>query len=166
MPGDSRMTHPLAIPLTQGQFAAVDEADFESVSRHSWCFDQGYAWAKIDGRKESLHAYLMRPCAGMQVDHINQNGLDNRRCNLRVVEQRDNCWNREGVPGSTSSFKGVSWDRRRLKWVATIRIRGRNKNLGRFESEVEAARAYDAAALKHSPDTAYLNFPLQEASGK
>lgn len=86
------------IPLNRGKFALVDEADFADVSRFTWwCSDNGYARRAL--RKDecgnsdlriSLHRHLMRPEDGLVVDHINSDGLDNRRSNLRVVTQREN----------------------------------------------------------------------------
>lgn len=154
---------PIGVPLTKGHFAIVDAEDADAVLRHSWCFDNGYAWAKINKRKVALHVFLAQPDEGFWVDHISRNGLDNRRENLRVVSPQENAWNKPSLFGSTSRFKGVSWDASRGRWRAGIRINDKLKFLGRYNTEEEAARAYDAAVLEHAPDSAFLNFP-REAS--
>jgi len=91
------------------------------------------------------------------IDHINLNGLDNRLENLRVVTRSANGQNCSSK-GGTSQYKGVCWDRKYKKWKAEITIDRRNKFLGYFDIEPEAAVAYDAAALECHGELAYLNF--------
>jgi hypothetical protein len=93
-----------------------------------------------------------------QTDHINGNGLDNRRCNLRPVTSQQNRANQRKTRG-TSQFKGVYLRRRERNWEAAIKVNRRRIYLGTFSSEVEAARAYDAAARHHFGEFAALNFP-------
>jgi hypothetical protein len=92
------------------------------------------------------------------VDHINRDKLDDRWCNLRLATRSQNSANVALRPNSTSGFIGVTFDKARDKWRAQIRIAGRKVNLGRFASAEEAARAYDAAALKEFGEFAELNF--------
>jgi len=101
---------------------------------------------------------------GLEADHINHNGLDNRRCNLRVCTRQQNQMNKRAMRGS-SKFKGVFWHSHAKKWGACITLQGRNKYIGVFISEIDAARAYDRYAAEHFGEFAYLNFPqLQSAS--
>lgn len=82
------------------------------------------------------------------MDHINGNVLDNRKCNLRVCTKRQNYANssKPNTP-SYSKYKGVTWDKSRNKWFAQINVRPNKYNLGRFESEIDAAKAYNRRRL-------------------
>lgn len=95
----------------------------------------------------------------MEVDHINGDGLDCRRGNLRLCTSQGNNQNRRKTKAYTSRFKGVSLDRSRNQWRATIKLNRKLKYLGRFESQRAAAHAYDIAAIKLFGEFARLNFP-------
>jgi AP2 domain/HNH endonuclease len=95
----------------------------------------------------------------MHVDHINGNGLDNRRTNLRPATSAENARNRRSQRGSSSPYKGVSWIRSRRNWRANLRVGDRLIHLGSYTDPADAARAYDAAALKYFGEFARLNFP-------
>src|SRR5678815_2653841 len=90
------------------------------------------------------------------VDHKNGNGLDNRRENLRVCTQAENLANMRKHRG-VSRYKGVTWDSSRRRWLAQIKNHGPNVNLGRYDSEVDAAHAYNEAALRLKGEYALLN---------
>jgi hypothetical protein len=93
------------------------------------------------------------------VDHRNRNGLDNRRENLRPSTNSQNLGNRIGSPNSSSKYKGVHWDSTRGKWRTQAQHDGKTYRLGRFDSEEEAAAAYDRKALELWGEFALLNFP-------
>lgn len=96
---------------------------------------------------------------GLVVDHINHNGLDNRRRNLRIVTAKQNSWNMRSAKGrGTSNYKGVGWVKNKRKWRASISIDNKPKHLGYFEDEKKAAAAYDKAAKEHRGEFAVLNF--------
>jgi hypothetical protein len=99
----------------------------------------------------------------LQVDHINRNGLDNRRENLRVCTHQQNQMNRPSRGGS-SSYKGVDWRTSHNKWRASIKLNQKKKFLGHFQTELEAAQAYDAAAIILHGEFALLNFPRASLS--
>jgi hypothetical protein len=150
------------IPLTGGLFAIVDAADYEWLNKHNWrAFGTSagyYAYREVKGRAVFMHRLIMNAPRGMVVDHINANKHDNRRCNLRLCTQAENVRNKRKSHG-TSRFKGVWWHRARRKWIAVICHKGKNTILGRFDDEVEAAKAYDRAARERFGAFAYLNFP-------
>lgn len=147
------------IPLGNGLFAAVDAADREEISRHKWrAFRQGrkvYAMCTNRRRSVFMHRMLMRPRKGHVVDHKDGNGLNNCRDNLRECTRRQNCANRG--PCGASRFVGVY--RRRDKWRAVIRYRGKLLHIGTFNDEVQAAKARDRKAWELNGEFAYLNFP-------
>lgn len=108
---------------------------------------------QADGaRDQYMHAMLM---GRTLVDHINHNGLDNRRANLRLVTKAQNAANSRNRRDSRSGLKGVSWRPHAGKWAAKIK----HQHLGYFTSAEEAALAYDAAALTEFGEFACLNFP-------
>lgn len=153
-----------AVPLSRGKFAMVDAEDYARVMRYSWYAEQHYglwyAMRKEGGRTVRMHREIMGAPGGKVVDHINHDGLDNRRCNLRVCTHRENIRNQRGQRGRSSRYKGVSLDGRLGKWRAQLWHEGRHHYLGVYASEVEAARAYDAKARELYGAFAYLNFRL------
>ena len=151
------------IPLTKGKVAIVDAADYEWLSRYKWqALDFGgriYASRAAPGRgRISMHRAIMKPPKGMVVDHINGNGLDNRRCNLRICTFAQNCANRRPQRNRASPYKGVA-PGRNGKATAQIGYRGEIMWLGTFDDEIEAAKAYDRKAYELHGEFAYLNFP-------
>ncbi|UCD51637.1 MAG: HNH endonuclease [Phycisphaerales bacterium] len=147
------------IALTDGHYTLVDAADYEALNQYNWRFYNGYA-ARQQGRKTIyMHRQIMDPPQGMMVDHVNRNKLDNRCANLRVCTRRENILNQAGKRTSRSRFKGVEYRKGRDKCVARIRFNGQRLWLGTFDDEVEAARAYDRAAVECFGEFAHLNFP-------
>jgi hypothetical protein len=96
-----------------------------------------------------------------EVDHINGDGLDNRRMNLRASSRAENMRNTRKPRNNTSGFKGVCWDRDHARWRSYIQINGRLLYLGLFDDLEVAARAYDTAARAHFGAFAALNFPAE-----
>jgi len=143
------------IKLTLGQVALVNDADYEKISEYNWYATRAttkwrqkfYATRKRPGDSKRRNIYMHRDIiaapAGMQVDHINGNPLDNRRANIRIVTNRVNHQNRKKPV--TSKYPGVCWSRYYGKWVAQICVNGKGKHLGYFRKEREAAEAYQAA---------------------
>jgi hypothetical protein len=149
------------IPITGGLYAYVDAADYEVISRHHWrLVGGGYAGRYEKGKCVLMHRQLMNPPKGMVVDHVSGNRLDNTRNNLHVCTPAENCRNRPKRRGSSSVYLGVYWVKQRNKWMAVICLGGkRNRTIGYFDDETDAARAYDRAAVVHFGEAARLNFP-------
>ncbi len=154
------------IKLSRGREAIVDDADYDLVNQHIWYayFNNGiwYAATYIDHKQVLMHRFLMPGVA--LVDHINGDGLDNRRCNLRASTKSQNMANSPKRANPTSSrFKGVSRDKNSGKFRAYIYKDGKQITLGSFEpdQEEDAARAYDAKAKELYQEHAYLNFPME-----
>lgn len=150
------------IPLTKGRFAIVDCADYEHLSLFKWhLFESNrnlYATRTHRRRNIFMHRFIINAPKGSIVDHINRNGLDNRRENLRIVTNRQNCWNSaRGINTGSSKYKGVRWSSHDQRWRATIGHNGKNLHLGNFKDEIEAARAHDTAAKKFRGEFAILN---------
>jgi hypothetical protein len=149
------------IPLTQGKVALVDDEDYERLSCHKWRAlrnkNRWYAMRDGGGRKILMHREIMGAPQGLQVDHIDGNGLNNQSCNLRICTNAENQHNQGVRSSNTSGFKGVSWYKRYRKWQVAIRIDGERKYLGYFSNKVEAARAYDNAAKRYHGEFARLN---------
>lgn len=154
------------IPLTQGKFAIVDDEDYEWLSQHGWHTTKDrktyYAvrWSSKKGGRRNhriwMHREIMKPLANMQIDHVNHNGLDNRKKNLRICTHSDNQHNRKPQPGKSSKHKGVTWHQK--GWQVAITHNGKSIYIGRFHNELEAAKAYDAKAKELFGGFAKTNF--------
>lgn len=151
--------------LTKGKVAFVDDDDYEWLSKQKWYATNNgkkrelwYAKRSFKQRgknkSQTMHVSIMNPGKGFEVDHIDGYGLNNQRSNLRIVTHRINCHNSRHFPG-TSKYKGVSKSDK--KWRAMIRNDGRKIHLGYFETEIEAAKAYDVKAKTIFGDHATLN---------
>ncbi len=153
------------INLSQNKMTIVDDEDFEFLNEWKWHLSSTprhrYAVrnALVNGKKTivRMHRILMGASAEWQVDHKNGNSLDNRRTNLRLCTHSENQRNQKAQCGTSSRFKGVTWDKSRNKWSAKIKVDKKQINLGRFSNEIEAAAAYDLAAIKYHKEFARLN---------
>lgn len=158
------------IRLSQGKYAIVDPDDYPRLSRYKWYTAKGshsfYAtrgqWSgKLKKRLTiMMHREILNVPEGMVADHINHNGLDNRKANLRICTPADNARNARYPKINTSSrYRGVWYNKQTQKWRATIVVNRKRKQIGYFHNEIEAAKAYDEAAKKYYRDFAVLNFP-------
>ena len=174
---DLARLQPGEVPLfgkrARGRIALVDLGDHDLVAGYRWHVREAdpvapgrrptgpyvVADAYLGGGKRrtiTMHALIMgRP----YIDHINSNGLDNRRANLRPATPAQNGANARKNPGKTSKYKGVFWDRWRSCWSAKVMVNRQTLSLGRYAREEDAALAYDIAAREAFGEFALTNFP-------
>lgn len=161
------LTGTMRIPLTRGRFTLVDADDYWRFSSFKFCLQHTqkipYASARVRGPRRFLHRLIMSPRPGRMVDHINHDGLDNRKANLRCCTRQQNGFNRRPLKNTSSKYKGVRRDKRNNKWIAAIRLNYKRTIIGAFDDEIDAAKAYDQHAKKTFGPFAYLNFPDSDA---
>jgi hypothetical protein len=155
------------IPLSQSRVSKVDEEDLDLVGDCSWSFKmsgtKGYAY-RLGPRPERKSVYLHREIgirlfgSCIRIDHVNGDGLDNRRVNLRPASVSQNAQNSQKWRKPTSSkYKGVYFSKANQRWAAMIGLNGRKTFLGYFENEADAASAYNLAAHEMFGQFALLN---------
>lgn len=153
------------IPLTQGMVALVDDDDFDLVSQYKWCARKcrhtyyAVRWIKRPdgtGTQTQLHRAILK--TDKSIDHINRNGLDNRRVNLRPATHSQNQANRLQSIKNRSGYKGVHEGAGKNKWQAEICFQNKRFTLGTHMTPEDAARAYDAKARELFGEYARCNF--------
>ncbi len=154
------------LPLTQGKVALVDDDDYERVAQYKWHAYQarhGRWYAKRHTSRTTgrhtlyLHRFILNVVS--HIDHKNHDGLDNRRCNLRPATRNQNNRNRGMSCRNRIGYKGVRRARNNQRWGALITVNNKQIWLGMFNSQIDAARAYDAKARELHGEFAGLNFP-------
>ena len=151
------------IKLTQGKYAIVDNEDYEKLVKHKWYYcnygKTGYARRadKVTRKTVRMHHEVLPFEKGLMVDHINMNGIDNRKSNLRLVTKSQNMMNSGVRANSTSGYKGVCWAKNYNKWVVHIWKDYKQMFIGHFDDIKKAAKAYNVAAKEHHREYAKLN---------
>lgn len=158
------------IPLTKGMVAIVDTADFDFLSRFNWYAHKSnrtyYAARRATDAEhapgQSRHIFMHQVLCGRGCDHIDRNGLNNTRGNLRPATKSQNSVNCRKVNRKTG-YRGVSINGR-WGYQATVNFGGSRHRAGTFKTKVEAAIAYDRLAKQLHGEFAVLNFPDGEAA--
>lgn len=146
------------IRLSTGDIATVDNADFNWLNQWNWHLSgAGYAMRSELGKSIYMHTLLSNGPKGMDTDHVDGNRLNNSRSNLRVCTRSQNMMNARKQSNNTSGYKGVSWQKNAKKFSAYIQVGGKKKHLGLFTNAIEAAKAYNNAALDHFGGYCRLN---------
>lgn len=147
------------IPLTRGKVALVSDEDYEELSKYTWqaqltTKEHIYATrrANIGVNKYKtvwMHRIIANTPDGFVTDHIDGNGLNNQRENLRVCTQAQNMWNRRANSNNTSGYKGIYWYKTSNKWAALISVNKNYMYLGMYPTKEEAYKVYCDAAEKY-----------------
>lgn len=149
------------ILLTNGDYAVVDDCDYEYLTRWQWSrHEAGYAVSGCAKYRRYMHREVAKrngQDVSQTIDHRDGDKLNNQRHNLRPATYSQNCISRPRNANNKSGYKGVCWDRRWNKWRASIVVNRRQIGCGYFPNAIEAARAYNHAALLHFGEFAYLN---------
>lgn len=155
MSGD--MSH-MIMTFPNGTELLIDTDDYERVSAYTWHrTGRWYAGAYIDHKYIRFHRFLMNAPADLQVDHINLDKFDNRRSNLRFATHKENKRNSGLQSNNTSGCKGAYYYKARNKYIARIKVDGKDIHLGYYSTLLEASNAYDKAALHYFGEFARLN---------
>ena len=151
------------IQLTQGKIALVSDEDYENVNEYKWCASKAgktfYAVRGDNKSTQAMHRFIFGLKNGEKkdVDHIDMNGLNNQRENIRVCSRSENKRNVPPLKNKTSKYKGVFKGKSHSNWQCQITINGVLMHLGSFKDEVEAAKAYNKKAKDFHGEFAQLN---------
>jgi len=141
------------IQLTQGKVALVDDEDFEELNKHKWYAHMGrntfYARTRVKEKQFLMHRLICCVDKIIQIDHIDGNGLNNQKANLRQCNNTQNHQNMKRPSRNTSGYKGVSYNSVAKKYEAYINTNGKKHFIGLFNNPLSAAAAYNAASLKY-----------------
>lgn len=157
------------IELTQDKVALVDDEDYDVLMEHKWCahwnYTKWYAVSRINAKVTKMHKFLLHSEAAyihgkyalLEIDHVDGDGLNNQRNNLRWVSRTENLRNRVANKSSSSQYVGVYFEQYTQRWCAAIKVDGKTFKIGRFDNEYDAALARDKVALDMWGNIAKMN---------
>lgn len=154
----------VSTPKYPDTFALVDDKDYSALVKHKWTavkFRNSstlYVFRGWKGSRQYMHTVILGEKKGLEVDHRDNNGLNNCRDNLRHCTHAQNMQNRKIQGNNRSGYKGVFWCKREKRWIASIGVQGKQITLGRFFCLIKAAKVYDTAARKYHGEYANTNF--------
>ena len=165
----------MKIKLTQNKFAFIDDKNFNWLNKHKWYAQKHRKtyYAKrntiIDQKQKIIYMHRLiienklkrKIKSNEETHHINKNGLDNREENLKIVTKSQHRMMKEKRKDCTSCYKGIYYHKQRKKWHARIQLNGKCISLGLFKNELNAAKAYDIAALKYFGQYAKTNLEIK-----
>lgn len=140
--------------------AIIDVEVYDKIKLYNWYLskaENGYVQAWKNRKTHLMHRLILKPNKNIHVDHINGNVLDNRKSNLRECTHSQNMSNRKIHKNNKSGYKGVYWSKSHEKWRSQIRKNNKRFFLGYFSDLIEAAKAYNKAAIKYHGEFARLN---------
>ena len=148
--------------INSNKNALVDKEDFDNLNKFRWYLStNGYVRSTINKKRVLIHRFLLNPKEFFKVDHIDRNPLNNKKKNLRICSSRENTLNSKPQSNKKySKFKGVSYcntEKRKKRWVAACELYGKRITIGRFNNELEAAKAYNNKAKEIFGEFAYIN---------
>lgn len=151
----------------RGMVALVDDSDFDYLNQFKWCAmkhrNRFYVNTKIRVDGKEINVYMHSMIMGRKwIDHIDGNGCNNTRSNLRFCTPSENGMNKQKKENTSSIYKGVHFFKRAKKWQAYITINRKRIHLGYFDAEAEAAKAYNAKAIELFCEFANLNIVSNE----
>jgi len=156
--------------MAQPKYAKVDPADYKRLREYEWIAKKGrnsFYTVRYTAKNKAgnagriyMHKEIIKVPQQMVVDHVNHDGMDNRRANLRAATRAQNIRNRKKFCNSSGSkYKGAYENKKQKRWIARIMFEKKSIYLGCFRNEIDAAKAYDRAAMKYHGEFASPNFP-------
>ena len=152
--------------LTRDKVTLIDAIDHEWLSQWKWHICHDYAvrnqraidvGGHLNRKLIYLHKFIINPPENMEVDHINKDRMDNRRCNLRMATHSQNQMNTRKIAGCSSKYRGVSWHKASKKWRVQIQVNRQKIIIGDFLSDTHAALEYNKMAKKYFGDFVTIN---------
>lgn len=155
------------IYLRNGYYCTIDKEDIDKIKGIHWLLNiqngnNVYVQCNVSGKRHMHRVIMELEDPNLQIDHINGNGLDNRKSNLRICTKEQNAKNIRFNKRNTSGFKGVHYRKDTNNWQARIKASSKNISLGSYLTSEEAAKAYDRAALQYHGEFANTNFPKED----
>jgi len=159
------------IPLTLGKVALVDDEDYDELNKFKWYAHKDHNWERwyvvrheyVNRKQKTI--LMHQQITGFKhkmIDHVDRDGLNNKKSNLRPCTQSQNAKNRSMLKNNTSGLRGVHYDKKRKKWIAQIEKDEKGIYLGGFIDKEDAGRAVDKKSKELYGEFVILNFPEEK----